>query len=232
MSNIIKLLPKKKKTKIGVLIQARMTSKRFPGKVLHNLWGKPVLQHVIERAGQIRGGKDQNPEVLAVIVPDTDESEPILELATKLGVTNFCGSENNVLERYYHAAIHFHLDVIVRITADCVVLNPRVSSEVLQLLLWRKLDYVSNVHPKRTYPAGLDTECFTMDCLEAAYKLAETDYDKEHVTPWMQREDRLQKACVTQAKNKSHQNWCVDYLEDIARLESMMIATPKILVSV
>lgn len=232
MSNIIRLLPKVKKKKIGVIIQARMTSKRFPGKSMALLDNKPVLQHVIERAKEIKGEKGAQPEAIIIAVPDMDESELMLELADKLEVENFCGDENNVLDRYYNAAKFFNLDVVIRITADCPYINPRISSEVLQLLLWRKLDYCSNVFPKRTYPRGFDTECFTFDCLEAAYKLAETDEEKEHVTTWMQQNaHELKTACVVQKLNKSHINLCIDEPTDIERLETML-KPMKVVVSV
>ncbi len=99
---------------------------------------------------------------------------------------------------------------------------------MLQLLLWRKLDYASNSWPQRTYPKGYDTEVFTFDCLEAAYKLAETDEEKEHVCIWMQNNAKqLKTGCVAQKKNKSFVNLCVDYPEDIARLEAMNLEAPR-----
>lgn len=234
MSNIIKLpnrYDKKssKKLSVGVIIQARMGSQRFPGKVMEPLWGKPVLQHVIEKAKLIRGEKKQKCYVV-LAVPDQLESEPMLELADKLVIDNFLGSELNVLDRYYRCAQLFKFDVIVRLTADCPLLNPAISSEVLQLLLWRKLDYVSNCYPIRTFPKGLDTEAFTFDCLEAAWTLADSDYDREHVTSWMAREDQLRKACIQQKIDVSYKNWCVDVKEDLLRLESE--ATPLMLTSV
>lgn len=220
MSNIIKL---KKKVppplKIGVIIQARMTSTRFPGKSMALLMGTPVLEWVIKRAKYIRGPRKSKVEVI-VALPDTDESEPMLVLADKLGVSNFCGTEHNVLKRYYDAAKFFNFDVIMRITADCPFIDPRVCSEVLQLLLWRKLDYTSNVYPERTYPKGLDCEAFTFDTLEAASVMASTIYELEHVTPWMQNTPEVRKGNVKQKDNESHKNWCVDYPEDIERLEN------------
>lgn len=217
--NIILLKPKPlPKPKIGIIIQARMTSTRFPGKSLAIIHKKPVLEWVLSRALKIRPPKGLKAEVI-LAVPDTDESEPMLELADTMKVSNFCGPEFNVLKRYYDAARFFKFEYIVRITADCPFIDPTVCSEVLQLLIWRKLDYTSNVFPKRTYPAGLDCEAFTFDCLEAAHKLAESPYDTEHVTPWMQRTEEVRKGSVEQAKDMSHKNWCVDYQEDIARLE-------------
>lgn len=221
MSKIIQLKPKtvqQNKLRIGLVIQARMTSNRFPGKTMAPILGKPILEWVIERTKQIRGQKGNKPTVV-VAVPDTVESEPMLVLADKLGITNFCGAELNVLKRYYDCARLFKFDVIGRITADCPFLDPRVCSEVLQLLLWRKLDYACNCYPERTYPKGLDFECMTFDALEAAFKMVESPYDLEHVTPWLQRTEGVIKGNVKQKDNKSSLNWCVDYPEDIARLE-------------
>jgi glutamate-1-semialdehyde 2,1-aminomutase len=128
------------------------------------------------------------------------------------------------LERGGSAAKHYTLDVIVRITGDCPLINPRVSSEVLQLLLWRKLDYCSNVYPTRSFPSGLDTEAFTADCLEAAYVSADWKEpgDFEHVTPWMQRTKGIKRGCTQQTIDASSQNWCVDFPRDIARLETIL----------
>lgn len=241
MASIIDIRSRRPKNRprIGVIIQARMTSRRFPGKSMTMLLDKPVIQHTIERAKQIKAGiknKYDNPIVI-LAVPDTDESEPMLELATELQIENFCGSELNVLERYYHAAIHFKLDYIVRITGDCPFIDAKVSSEVLQLLLWRKCDYTSNVFPERTYPKGLDTEAFTMDALEVSYlywketfkdiqkaslkEINDLEYLAEHVTPFLQAHPEIKRALVRQHKNRSQMDWCVDEPHDIARLEKL-----------
>ena len=219
MSELV--LPRKKeekKPKIGIVIQARMTSKRFPGKSMALLNGKPVIQHVWERAREIRPS-----DILVLAIPDDPASLPMEDLAELHKVDGYKGSETNVLERYYHAAKHYSLGVIVWITGDCPFINPRVSSEVVQLLLWRKLDYCSNCFPTRSYPRGLDTEAFTFDCLEGAYMSASwrDPGDFEHVTPWMQRTKGIKRGCTQQAIDASDQNWCVDFPEDIARLEGL-----------
>lgn len=220
MSKIIQLNKKKKPICIAAIIQARMTSSRFPGKSMALLNGKPVLQHVIESCKKI---SPINRVIVAV--PDTDDSEPILELADWLKVDNFCGSELNVLNRYYEAAKLFNVDIILRITADCPMINPIVCSEILSLLIWKKLDYCSNIHPIRTYPQGLDCEVFTFDCLEAAHTLSDPlkPGDWEHVTPWMQRTKELKKANVTQKNDASEVNLCIDFPEDIERVTKICL---------
>lgn len=230
-------------TSIGVIVQARMTSKRFPGKSMAMLNGKPVIQHVLERAKLIRAPiRFKKPKVV-VATPDTPESEPILALAHSMGIDNFCGAENNVLERYFEAARLFKFNIIVRITADCPLINPKLCSEVLQLLIWRKVDYASNCHEQRTFPKGLDCEVFTYDCLEITHfvnkgymsklsnirledqeKIKEILYNQEHVTPWMIKEPEIKKALSRQLKDHSNINLCVDYPEDIERLEKYLLA--------
>ena len=208
--------------------------------------GKPVLQHVIEKCEQIKVPPKFN-KLIIVAVPDLPESEPIGQLLVDLEIEHFCGSENNVLERYYGTAKFFNLDVIMRITADCPMLNPIVCTEVLETLIAEKYDYASNIHPTRTYPKGLDCECFTFDCLEAAYISVMEDYkearglhelkipfkhrslyDMEHVTPWMQRTEGLKIGLLSQRENRSQQNLCVDYPQDIAKLEKLINKKPKL----
>jgi spore coat polysaccharide biosynthesis protein SpsF (cytidylyltransferase family) len=237
----------RKRLTIGVVIQARQSSSRFPGKSMTPLAGKPVLQHVIERCKLIKAPIGMKKPLVIVAMPDDPKSEPMGALTHKLKVEHFVGSETNVLERYYQAAIFFKLDYIVRITADCPFISPTICSEVLSLLLWRKCDYTSNCYPEldRSFPKGLDCEAFTMDCLEAAHVVVEHEYEKymklvkvtgmdnfkaiidqleyhrEHVTPWMIEEPQLIRAIVKQKRNDSELNWCVDYPEDIERLENL-----------
>lgn len=225
---------------IGVIIQARMTSHRFTGKSMAMLNKKPVLQHVIERCKLIRGPvKIRKPIKVVLAVPDTPESEPMLKLAQELGIENFCGPEENVLERYYGAARFHKLDVIIRVTADCPLIDPKLCSEVLQLLMWRKVDYASNCHIDRTFPKGLDCEVFTYETLEATWavlnhtsknigehhkhELEGIRYDQEHVTPFMIREPEIKKAVVKKLSgDMSDINLCVDLPSDIKRLEEFI----------
>ena len=195
-----------------------MTSNRFPGKSMSILQKKPVIQWTIERAKKIKIRFGITP-IVVLAVPDTAISEPMLKLAEKLKVENFCGSELNVLKRFYDCARFFSFNVIVRLTGDCPFIDPRICSEVLQLLMWRKVDYTSNIFPDRTYPMGLDCEAFTFDTLEAAFLKAQSPYDLEHVTSWMQRTEGINRANVVQKIDMSHLNWCVNYPEDIERLQ-------------
>lgn len=231
---------------MGVIIQARMGSKRFPGKVLADIGGKPALQHTIERCKQIQTPHNKT---IVVAVPDLPESDPIIELCEKLKVHTFKGEHLNVLDRYYKCCLHHRFDVVIRITGDCPFIDPIVCTEVLTMFFIKNADYASNCYPTRTYPKGLDCEVFTRDCLEAAwfmyyqdaagccdwpgdynqpaaeggkmitYKLF--DEYKEHVTPWMQRTEGINRVLVSQKKDQSKENWCLDYPGDLLRLRRL-----------
>jgi len=198
----------------GVVIQARMTSKRLPGKVLMPLAGKPVLERVIERAKLI-----PFVDVVIVAFPAADESIPIYQLCNSLGIACASGSEDDVLSRYYDAAQMYGLDTIIRICADSPFVDPIVAGEVLALLKAENLDYCSNVFPKRTYPKGFDVEAFSYDCLEAAHLMA---HYREHVTVFMQKRRGIRRANVRQKVDRSGLNLCVDEPHDIERLEKML----------
>lgn len=201
----------------GLIVQARMGSKRFPGKVLHQLAGKTVLERVLERCALV-----PFVDTIIVAMPAKDESIPIYQLCNSLGIACASGSEDDVLARYYDAATMYGIDTIIRITSDCPFFDPIVAGEVLALLKAENLDYCSNVFPVRTYPKGFDVEAFTYDCLEAAHVLAKKPYDREHVTPFMQRTRRIRRANVRQRIDRSDLNLCVDFPEDIERLEKLV----------
>jgi spore coat polysaccharide biosynthesis protein SpsF (cytidylyltransferase family) len=202
---------------VGIVIQARMTSTRFPGKVMAILENKPVLQHVIDRCRKV-------PFVDKIVCafPADDASAPICQLCNKNKILCCSGDEHDVLARYYHAAKMHGLDVIVRVTADCPMLDPIVAGQVIALLKSYEFDYTSNVFPKRTYPKGYDCEAFTFETLNAAHQTAIAPYDREHVTPWIQRAKEIRRGLVHQKIDTSSYNLCVDYPEDIARITSLL----------
>lgn len=169
--------------KIGAIIQARMGSTRLSGKVMKDLEGKTVLEHVINR---VRQSKMIDEIIIATTTHDRDD---VIETeALRCGVKVFRGSEDDVLSRYYYAAKENGLDVVVRITSDCPLIDPKVLDEVIQCYLNNDYDIVSNAGSdlsKRTYPRGLDTEVFSFKVLENAFTNAKETYQREHVTPYI-----------------------------------------------
>ncbi len=177
------------------IIQARMTSTRLPGKVLKEIAGRPMLEWVVERA---RRAERVDQTVVATSLDPSDD--PIFEFCKQKGYRVGRGSLNDVLDRYYQTAKHFHADVIVRVTADCPFIDPALIDDAVRLLLSgtgalglrkklsaARFDFVANRLPPpwgRTYPIGLDVEVFTFDALEKAWRYAIARHQREHVTPY------------------------------------------------
>jgi spore coat polysaccharide biosynthesis protein SpsF len=164
--------------KKSIIIQARMTSTRLPGKVLKEVGGKPMLAQQINR---LRMCKMIDEIVIATTTNVTDE--PVVELATRESVAYFCGSEQDVLGRFLGAAQQTKADVIIRSTADCPLIDPEVTDLVIKELIDHtdECDYASNIQP-RTYPRGLDVEAFFYDTLLRMNRLGKSVAAREHVT--------------------------------------------------
>jgi spore coat polysaccharide biosynthesis protein SpsF (cytidylyltransferase family) len=164
---------------IVAIVQARISSTRLPGKVLKNLGSRRVLDHVFH---QLSGAKHITKSVLAT---SDDKSDDTLEnWANHAGIDCVRGSLTDVLDRYYTAAIQFQADAVVRITADCPLLDPNVVDAVVERFLGGKYEYVSNINPP-TFPDGLDNEIMTFTALERAWTDACEAPDREHVTPYI-----------------------------------------------
>ena len=203
----------------GVIIQARLGSTRFPGKVLAGIIGRPMLAYVLARAEAI--GADET--VLAI--PEGKEDDPLAWWGEQLAAPVKRGPLNDVLARYWKVAREAEYEVIVRITADCPLLCPVVAGQVLKMVTGH-VEYASNVHPDRSYPDGCDVEAFTLNILARAFQEATTAHDREHVTPWMQREALLTACLKNPHGDWSRVRWTVDLpadLEPIRRIVSHML---------
>ena len=148
--------------KTAAIIQARMGSTRLPGKVLAEVVGQPMLFHVVNRARRAR-----TLDGVIVATSDSQADDVVSQFCREVGVTCFRGSEADVLDRYYQAARHFDIATIVRLTADCPLLDPLVVDRVVQAFETGGCDFVSNTF-ERSFPDGLDTEVFSRDALERA----------------------------------------------------------------
>ena len=201
---------------IIIIIQARMTSTRLPGKVIKEVMGKPLLEYQIERLSRIPDARDV---VIATTIKETDN--PIVELCNKLGIATYRGSEDDVLERYYETACKYKADVIVRITADCPLIDPKICDAVIRYYLVNrdKLDYVR----MERYPRGLDTEVFPFKVLAQCYNEAVDQPDREHVTPFIYRNPgRFRVGCYTSETDYSHCRWTVDTPEDFELIKRII----------
>lgn len=168
--------------KIGAIIQARTSSTRFPKKVLKSLpYGTDicVLQQDIRRVKQSK----LLDEVIVATTTNHDDDE-IVEVAIKENTPYFRGSLDNVLERYYEAALEYDLDVVVRITSDCPCVDWNIIDEIVQSHLDSEADYTSNTLVE-SFPRGIDCEVINFDILKETYLNANEKYEKEHVTPYI-----------------------------------------------
>lgn len=198
--------------RVLALVQARLGSTRLPGKALLEIAGRPMLSHVIARTLAIPG-VDQT--VLATTVSRDDDA--LVELARREGVPSVRGSVEDVLDRFHSALLEHPADSILRVTADCPLLDPEVSGLVVRDYLehQEEADYVSNVQ-RLTYPDGLDTEIFSAAVLERSWREAWLPSDREHVTTYI-REERngFRVRNVAHGEDLSMHRWTVDEPRDL-----------------
>lgn len=164
---------------ILIIVQARFSSTRLPGKVLKKIRDKPLLWYIANKINQA-----QIKHKLIIATGHLEANQPIIEFAKKNNIDLFIGDEDDVLDRYYQTAKHFKGDIIVRITSDCPLIDPKIIDQLLEIYLDGNYDYLSNVHPP-TYPDGYDIEIFSFKALETAWKKAKLPSEREHVTPYI-----------------------------------------------
>ena len=205
-------------TNVACLIQARVKSTRLPGKTMLILpGGRSVIHEVMKRCGRIKG-IDRH----AVVIPDT--ADCLLLHDQIMGAASccegewhvYCGSETDVLSRYYRAAKILGAQHIMRITADCPCIDPEVCSQVLALHLEGGYDYTSNVWP-RTHPIGYDCEVFTRELLEWAHA-TNTGLAREHVTTNMSDASRWRIGNLSQEIDESGARLTLDTIDDFVAI--------------
>lgn len=196
------------------IIQARMTSSRLPGKVLQDIGGEPMLARVVERVRRAR-------TLHAVTVATTEDAvdDPIVALCVERGYPVFRGSPYDVLDRYYRAAQHFGAEVVVRVTADCPVIDADVIDQTVHAFFASGVDFAANRLPppwKRTWPIGLDTEVVWFAALQRAWREATEKYQREHVMPYFyDQEGRFKILVLDSDPDYGSLRWTVDTPQDL-----------------
>ena len=197
--------------KTVVIIQARMGSTRLPGKVLKDIGGQTMLARVVRRTQR---AKTLDEVLVATSIDATDE--PVVTECNKLEVPVFRGAEDDVLDRYYHAAQAHRAQTIVRVTSDCPLIDPGVIDKVVNAFLKAEPDYASNII-ERTYPRGLDTEVVSLPALKRAWQHATEHYQRIHVMPYFyQNADLFHLLSVVNDEDFSAYRWTVDTPEDLS----------------
>lgn len=199
---------------IGIIVQARMSSTRLPGKVMLKLANKEVLWHVVKRCQ-----KSKLVDTVIVATSSDPSDDRIEKFCKKNKFSFYRGSLEDVLDRYYNAAKKSNLNIVVRITADCPLTDPDIIDDCINSFKKAKCDYISNVVPgERTFPRGLDVEVFSFKALKKAHQKATQGYEKEHATSyiWENKNDEFVIGTIVTATPKYKRNYrlTVDYPED------------------
>lgn len=204
--------------KTGIIVQTRMGSTRLPGKVMKALCGKPVIEHVIDRLKQCAGADE-----IIIATTNMSQDDVIVEQAEKNGVKWYRGSQDDVLSRYYGAAEDNKLELVVRVTSDCPLIDPKLIDEMLGFYLQNKYDIVTNAGSdvsKRTFPRGLDNEIFSFGLLEEAHRTAKETYQREHVTPYIYENSHSIYYYMNET-DYSRYRWTLDTEEDFMLIETV-----------
>jgi spore coat polysaccharide biosynthesis protein SpsF len=194
---------------IFAVLQARVSSTRLPGKVLKPVLGSPMLLRQIER---IERSRYIDHFLVATSEEETDDL--IEQFCQENNIRYFRGKLDNVLDRFYKAAMTFSPTNVVRLTGDCPLIDPSLIDEIIKFHLNGDFDYSSNTL-KRTYPDGLDVEVLRFSVLKETWQNASDPYDQEHVTPYItKRPYRFKLGSYKGNKDLSNLRWTVDTQED------------------
>lgn len=200
--------------RVVAIIQARMSSKRLPGKVLAMIGDTPMLAWVVERS---RLAKSVDEVVVATTVEDADDE--IAEFCRQRSYAVWRGDPTDVLDRYRQVAQEYSADIIVRITADCPLIDAGLIDEAVEALITSDppVDFVANRFPwGRTFPIGLDVEACTREALETAWVQADQKNEREHVMPYIYENPALFKVIQLDAqRDYGGLRWTVDTQRDL-----------------
>jgi glutamate-1-semialdehyde aminotransferase/spore coat polysaccharide biosynthesis protein SpsF (cytidylyltransferase family) len=204
------------KKNVLAIIQARFNSTRFPGKVIQKIDNKTILEILIKRLS-----KSKYISKIIVACSKNPKDKTILDICKKLGVNYFTGSENDVLDRFYKAAKKYKGVNIVRITADCPLLDYQIVDDVISNFFLKKVDYASNIHPP-TFPDGLDVEVFKFSALKEAYIKTGQSTEREHVTPFIINNKKFKKFNLKNYKDYSFLRLTLDEKEDFILIKKII----------
>lgn len=195
------------KPRVIAIIQGRMGSSRLPGKILADIAGQPMLTRVFTRTSRAK----TLDEVFFATTADSSD-EPVAEYCDFSGIPFTRGSLFDVLDRYYQTALQAKADVVVRITADCPVIDPALIDDVVNTLLEDEYDFVCNRLPPpypRTYPIGLDVEACSLKMLKKAWKDAKEPQHREHVMPYFYEGVKFTRQSRTLETGTSPRGYCI-----------------------
>lgn len=201
--------------KVAAIVQARMGSVRLPDKVMKPIGGIPMIEVLLSRLAKAK-------EIDAVIVATSVDprNKPLIDHVHSLGFACEKGSENDVLDRIVKSALKHGVDIVVRITGDCPLVDPELVDECVRHFKETSVDYFSNISPP-TFPDGLDIEVVKLAALQKAQTESDNPYDLEHVTPFVRASDLFKRAGMQNDEDLSDLRWTVDAPEDFKIVSSV-----------
>jgi len=206
-------------TKVGILIQARMSSRRVPAKVLREIAGKPMLAYVVERCKAASGA-----DLVAIITSDEVSDDPVAAFAAENDVVLYRGSLDDVAGRFLAAANTFGLDAFGRVTGDSPLIDQRLISRAIALFRQEGADLVTNVL-RRTFPIGMSIEIMDRARFAEAYDAMTESDEREHATRFYHRHPELFRiVSFENDKDLADRTLSVDHEADIARIEKIITA--------
>lgn len=198
---------------VSAIVQARMGSTRLPGKIMKEIIGKPMIDYVIERIS-----KSSLISEIIIATSEREDNYDFIKYLDSKEIKYYVGNEEDVLSRYYYTAKQFNTENIVRITADCPLIDPLIIDNTVKEYFDSSTEYTSNIYP-RSFPKGLDTEVFSFKALERANYEATSKYDREHVTSYIRESGKFKISNYSNGKDYSKLRLTVDWMEDFILIE-------------
>lgn len=203
--------------KIVAIVQARMGSTRFPGKVMKSIDSIPMIELLFKRLE-----KAQKVDKVVLATTNLAKDDSLASHISELGFSVFRGDEKDVLDRYYQCAKEVGADHVIRITGDCPLVDPNLVDDAISIYLESEVDYITNGNPP-TYPDGMDIEIMSFDALKKAWDEATREFDREHVTPYLRESGKFKTYNISHTENLSHLRWTVDEKEDFEIVEKVFL---------
>ena len=201
---------------IVAIVQARQGSIRFPNKVLQKINNKSLIEILLKRLS-----RSKNLNKIIIATSSKNKNKELCKLVNDLGFDVYNGNESDVLKRYYDASKKSQADIIVRITADCPLIDPKLLDEIIKLFLKNDYDYISNTIVP-TFPDGMDIEIMTCQAIKKAYRKSKKQFDREHVTPFIKKNKDFKTHNYVNKNDLSHFRLTVDYPEDLVLIKRLV----------
>lgn len=198
---------------IGIIVQARMGSTRLPGKVMKVISGKPVIQRIIDNLKKVTLCNK-----IILMTEEGKENNVLKAVAKKNKIGFYVGGKTNVLDNFYNCALKNKLSTIIRITGDCIFIDPVMIDFILRIHFYKRGEYTSNCHPIRIAPKGLDVEVFEFTALKKAKDLVDSALD--HCCPVFYKGGFYMV--------QPFENYSIDTENDFERAEKILNCNPEI----